>query len=79
MTCQQCRKWILEERAVVGPSQEPFCSGECRNQWIWYSQTQPTGEVSEAMLRASRVAQTEYLRRLKDRQPVYVQTVPKEK
>jgi hypothetical protein len=64
MTCTYCRKWAAPERTVVGPSQEPFCSGECRNAWIWFSQELPTPVVSEAMLRASRVAQTEYLRRV---------------
>jgi hypothetical protein len=62
MTCSYCRHWVLEERAVVGPSQQPFCTPECRNAWIWYSQTCPTPEASKVLLRASRAAQATYLR-----------------
>jgi len=77
MTCPICHHWFLEERAVVGPSQEPFCSGECRNEWIWRSQSHPTPEISEAMLRASRVAQGEYMRRLHEQQHVTVPVRPR--
>jgi hypothetical protein len=64
MICTRCRRPVPEERAVVGPGQEPFCTGECRNAWIWYSQAEPAVAPSRALLRASRAAQTEYLRRL---------------
>lgn len=76
MNCQQCRKYVEPEQTIVGPNHEPFCSGECRNAWIWYSQKEPSPVVSEAMLYASRVAQTEHLRRIKQWQTVPVRKRP---
>jgi len=64
--CTYCQQLVLDTQVITGPHEQPFCSGKCRDIWIWRSLEQPSKEAFDATLVQARAAQLEYFRKLRD-------------